>query len=261
MELQIFKNAELGSVRSTIINGEPYFVGKDVAEILGYADPNKSIAMHVDEDDKLNDKSASSLGQRGGWFINESGLYSLILSSKLPTAKRFKRWVTSEVLPAIRRHGLYAVDDMLNNPDALIEALQAYKAERMQRLALEAENAIQKQQLIEMQPKASYYDVVLNCKDLVAATVIAKDYGWSAKKLNRYLQDKGVQFKKCGIWLLYQKYAENGYTSTKTCPYDGSDGSVHTKPHTYWTQKGRLFIYDLLKADGILPLIESEEEM
>ena len=120
MELQIFQNAEFGSVRSTMIGGEPFFVGKDVAEILGYADPNKAIAMHVDEDDKLNDKTASSLGQRGGWFINESGLYSLILSSKLPAAKRFKRWVTSEVLPAIRRHGLYAVDDMLNNPDALI---------------------------------------------------------------------------------------------------------------------------------------------
>ena len=107
MELQIFKNAELGSVRSAMINGEPYFVGKDVTEILGYADPNKSIAMHVDEDDKLNDKTASSLGQRGGWFINESGLYSLILSSKLPNAKKFKRWVTSEVLPAIRKTGTY----------------------------------------------------------------------------------------------------------------------------------------------------------
>ena len=106
MELQIFQNAEFGSVRSTMIGGEPFFVGKDVAEILGYADPNKAIAMHVDEEDKLNDKTASSLGQRGGWLINESGLYSLILSSKLPAAKRFKRWVTSEVLPAIRRHGL-----------------------------------------------------------------------------------------------------------------------------------------------------------
>ena len=224
MELQIFQNAEFGSVRSTMLKEEPYFVGKDVAEILGYADPNKAIAMHVDEDDKLNDKTASSLGQRGGWFINESGLYSLILSSKLPAAKRFKRWVTSEVLPAIRRHGLYAVDDMLNNPDALIEALQAYKAERMQRLALEAENAVQKQQLIEMQPKASYYDVVLNSPDLVSITEISKDYGWS--------------------------------TSTKTHTYPATDGSIHTKVHTYWTQKGRLFIYDLLKADGILPLIE-----
>lgn len=96
--IQVFNNPEFGSIRTLEINGEAYFVGKDVATLLGYADPNKSIAMHVDEDDKLNDKSASSLGQRGGWFINESGLYSLILSSKLPSAKRFKRWVTSEVL-------------------------------------------------------------------------------------------------------------------------------------------------------------------
>lgn len=182
-----------------------------------------------------------------------------ILSSKLPTAKRFKRWVTSEVLPAIRRHGLYAVDDMLNNPDALIEALQAYKAERMQRLALEAENAIQKQQLIEMQPKASYYDVVLNSPDLVSITEISKDYGWSAQRMNDYLHTKGVQFKQGGrIWILYQKHAEKGYTSTKTHTYPATDGTIHTKVHTYWTQKGRLFIYDLLKADGILPIIEQE---
>ena len=198
MELRIFQNAEFGLVRSTMIGGEPFFVGKDVAEILGYADPNKAIAMHVDEEDKLNDKTATSLGQRGGWLINESGLYGLILSSKLPAAKRFKRWVTSEVLPAIRRHGLYAVDDMLNNPDALIEALQAYKAERMQRMALEAENAVQKQQLIEMQPKASYYNVVLNSPDLVSITEISKDYGWSAQKINEYLHRQGIQFKQGG---------------------------------------------------------------
>lgn len=142
-------------------------------------------------------------------FINESGLYSLILSSKLPAAKRFKRWVTSEVLPAIRRHGVYAVDGMLNNLDALIEALQAYKTERMQRMALEAENAVQKQQLIEMQPKASYYDVVLNSPNLVSITEISKDYGWSAQKMNEYLYRQEIQFKQGGrIWILYQKYAE-----------------------------------------------------
>lgn len=258
-ELQIFKNAEFGSIRSVTVNGEPYFVGKDVAEILGYANPSKALADHVDDEDKLNNESLSSLGQRGGWLINESGLYSLILSSKLPTAKRFKRWVTAEVLPAIRRHGLYAVDDMLNDPDALIQALLAYKMERQQRMALEAENAVQKQQLIEMQPKASYYDVVLNSPDLVSITEIAKDYGWSAQRMNEYLHQKHVQFKQGGrIWILYQKYAERGYTSTKTHTYPASDGTVHTKVHTYWTQKGRLFIYDLLRADGILPLIEQE---
>lgn len=107
--LQIFKNDSFGEVRTLIINNEPWFVGKDVASILGYADTNKAITMHVDEEDKLNDKTASSLGQRGGWLINESGLYSLILSSKLPKAKEFKRWVTSEVLPSIRKNGGYIV--------------------------------------------------------------------------------------------------------------------------------------------------------
>lgn len=102
-QLKIFENEEFGQIRTVMRDGEVWFVGKDVAEILGYVDPNKAIAMHVDEEDKLNDKMASSLGQRGGWLINESGLYSLVLSSKLPSAKRFKRWVTSEVLPVIRK--------------------------------------------------------------------------------------------------------------------------------------------------------------
>lgn len=260
-ELQIFKNAEFGSVRTLTINDEPYFVGKDVAEILGYTNPSKALADHVDEDDKLNNESLSSLGQRGGWIINESGLYSLILSSKLPNAKKFKRWVTSEVLPAIRRHGIYAIDEVLNNPDMLIAALTELKAEREKTKLLTETVAVQKQQISEMKPKASYYDVVLNCKDLVAISVIAKDYGWSANRMNQYLHKKGVQYKQGNkIWLLYQKYSELGYTSTKTNSYSGSDGTVHTKPHTYWTQKGRLFIYELLKSNGILPNIEREKK-
>lgn len=260
-ELQIFKNAEFGSVRTLTINDEPYFVGKDVAEILGYTNPSKALADHVDEDDKLNNESLSSLGQRGGWIINESGLYSLILSSKMPNAKKFKRWVTSEVLPAIRRYGIYAIDEVLNNPDMLIAALTELKAEREKTKLLTETVAVQKQQISEMKPKASYYDVVLNCKDLVAISVIAKDYGWSANRMNQYLHKKGVQYKQGNkIWLLYQKYSELGYTSTKTNSYSGSDGTVHTKPHTYWTQKGRLFIYELLKSDGILPNIEREKK-
>ena len=260
-ELQIFKNAEFGSVRTLTINDEPYFVGKDVAEILGYTNPSKALADHVDEDDKLNNESLSSLGQRGGWIINESGLYCLILSSKMPNAKKFKRWVTSEVLPAIRKHGIYAIDEVLNNPDMLIAALTELKAEREKTKLLTETVAVQKQQISEMKPKASYYDVVLNCKDLVAISVIAKDYGWSANRMNQYLHKKCVQYKQGNkIWLLYQKYSELGYTSTKTNSYSGSDGTVHTKPHTYWTQKGRLFIYELLKSDGILPNIEREKK-
>lgn len=123
---------------------------------------------------------------------------------------------------------------------------------------LETTVTVQKQQIAELQPKASYYDLVLNCKDLLSTTEIAKDYGKSAKWLNNKLHELGIQFKQGNVWLLYQKYAEFGYTSTKTHPYNGKDGQQHVKPHTYWTQKGRLFIYDTLKNDGILPTIEKD---
>ena len=259
-ELQIFSNEQFGSVRVIEQNGEPWFVGKDVADILGYTNQNEAIQDHVDEEDKLNSKTLSSfelnLGQRGGWLINESGLYSLIMSSKMPKAKQFKRWVTSEVLPSIRKHGLYAVDEVLAEPDILISALMELKEERRKAKTLEDTVAVQNQQIAEMRPKASYYDVVLNCKDLVSISVIAKDYGWSAKRMNDYLHEKGVQYRQGKIWLLYQKYAERGYTNTKTHSYPGSDGDLHTSVHTYWTQAGRLFIYGLLKEDGIFPVME-----
>lgn len=264
-EMQIFQNAEFGSVRTADINGVPYFVGKDVAEILGYERSTKATMDHVDEDDRIliDGKTQScfgiELGQRGGWLINESGLYSLILSSKMPNARKFKRWVTSEVLPAIRKHGVYATDELIANPDLAIAAFTALKEEREKNRLLEQTTAVQKQQIAEMKPKASYYDVVLNCKDLISTSTVAKDYGKSAIWMNHYLHEKGVQFKQGEIWLLYQKYAEKGYTSTKTHSYSANDGTIHTKPHTYWTQKGRLFVYELLKADGILPTMEQED--
>lgn len=257
-KLQIFKNAEFGSVRTVIVDNEPYFVGRDVAEILGYSNTRDALAKRVDDEDKLDGVAiCDSIGrEQTPILINESGLYSLILSSKLPNARKFKHWVTSEVLPSIRKHGVYAIDEVLENPDMLIEALTKLKAERERVKSLEQDIAVKNQQITEMKPKASYYDVVLNCKDLVAISVIAKDYGWSAKEMNKHLHKKGVQFKQGDIWLLYQDYAELGYTSTKTHSYNGNDGTIHTKPHTYWTQKGRLFIYDLLKSDDIVPLIE-----
>ena len=256
-ELKIFENEQFGKIRMVEIDSTPYFVGKDVAEILGYTNPTKAMQDHVDEEDLSFNESLKLSRQSGAWLINESGLYSLILSSKLPKAKEFKRWVTSEVLPAIRKHGVYAVDEVLENPDMLISALQALKEEKAKAKRLTETLAVQEQQIAELKPKASYYDVVLNCKDLVSVTEIAKDYGKSGKWLNEKLHELGIQFKQGGkIWLLYQKYAQRGYTSTKTQTYNGNDGEVHTKVHTYWTQKGRLFIYDKLKAEGILPIME-----
>ena len=261
MELQIFQNAEFGSVRTADINGVPYFVGKDVAEILGYSNTRKALLDHVDEEDKTDGVTIrDSIGrEQAPVLINESGLYSLILSSKMPNARRFKRWVTSEILPTIRKHGVYATDELIANPDLAIAAFTALKEEREKNRLLEQTTAVQKQQIAEMKPKASYYDVVLNCKDLISTSTVAKDYGKSAIWMNRYLHEKGVQFKQGEIWLLYQKYAEKGYTNTKTHSYSANDGTIHTKPHTYWTQKGRLFVYELLKADGILPTMEQED--
>ncbi len=149
-DLKVFQNEEFDTVRTLTIDGEPYFVGKDVADILGYTNPQKAIRNHVDDEDKGVNELFTPGGKQEVTVINESGLYSLILSSKLPTAKRFKHWVTSEVLPSIRRHGLYAIDDIINNPDLGNAALQALKAEREKSRALTAQVAFQSQQIAEM---------------------------------------------------------------------------------------------------------------
>lgn len=244
-------------VRTTTINGGPYFVGKDVADILSYTNPQKAIRDHVDDEDKLTERIVQSGQNRNMTIINESGLYSLILSSKLPKAKEFKRWVTSEVLPTIRKNGMYAVDDLLDNPDIAIAAFQRLKKERQLRLQAQEEVAQKNQIIQELQPKATYYDLILQSESLVAISVIAKDYGMSAKKLNKLLHELKVQFKQGKTWLLYQKYADKGYTQSKTHTIDAERSQMHT----YWTQKGRLFIYDLLKnKKGILPKIEQENQ-
>jgi prophage antirepressor-like protein len=258
MELQIYKNAEFGSVRTTTIGGQPYFVGKDVTDILGYQNGSRDINRHVDEEDRQKAMFFDGTQDKETIIINESGLYSLILSSKMPNAKKFKRWVTNEVLPAIRKHGIYATDDLIANPDLAIAAFTALKEERERNKTLTAAVAVQQQQIAEMKPKATYYDVVLKCKDAVNISVIAKDYGWSGIRMNEYLHDKGIQFKQGDTWLLYQKHADKGYTRTNTHVYEDSNGFEHTKVHTKWTQKGRLFIYEQLKANGIYPQIEME---
>ncbi|EGQ3180309.1 phage antirepressor [Staphylococcus pseudintermedius] len=248
-ELQIFNFEEL-PVRTLTVDDEPYFVGKDVAEILGYSKARNAIAKHVDFEDK---KDAPIQGPLGGTqkmtIINESGLYSLIFSSKLESAKRFKRWVTSEVLPAIRKHGIYATDSVIEqtiqNPDYIIHVLTEFKKEREGRLVAE-------QQVQELKPKATYYDLVLQNKSLLSVSKIAKDYGMSARALNKLLHELGVQYKQADIWLLYAKHQDKGYTQTSTYALD----EKHSKVTTKWTQKGRLFIYELLKNKGILPSIE-----
>ncbi|HEO4360833.1 TPA: phage antirepressor KilAC domain-containing protein [Streptococcus agalactiae] len=247
-------------VRTVTVDNEPWFVANDVANVLGYSNQRDALSKHVDGEDKITltsqNATLENIPNRGLSAINESGLYSLILSSKLPQAKDFKRWVTSEVLPTIRKHGMYAVDDLLDNPDIAIATFQRLKEERQLRLQAQEEVAQKNQIIQELQPKATYYDLILQSESLVAISVIAKDYGMSAKKLNSLLHELRVQYKQGNTWLLYQKYASKGYTQSKTHPIDAE----RSKMHTYWTQKGRLFIYDLLKnKKGILPLIKQEE--
>lgn len=251
-DLQIF-NFNGTDIRTLTIDNEPYFVGKDVTEILGYKNASKALADHVDSEDKLNNETLSSLGQRGGWLVNESGLYSLIISSKLPTAKKFKRWVTSEVLPAICKHGGYLTDEKIEealyNPDTLIKLATQLKEEREGRLIAE-------QQVAELKPKASYLDEILANKELITVSVIAKDYGMSAMQFNKLLHNLKVQFKQGKSWLLYSNYQSLGWTSSSTKQVTKKDGSTMNVMNTKWTQKGRLGLYELLKRHDILPMIE-----
>lgn len=160
-ELKIFQNEQFGRVRTLEIENEPYFVGKDVAEILGYTNTRKALIDHVDEEDKTSNETLRVNGTNLT-LINESGLYSLILKSKLPQAKQFKRWVTNEVLPSIRKHGLYATDELLDNPDFLIEAITKLKEEREKNLKLQAINSKLEVENEIMQPKAEYFDELVS---------------------------------------------------------------------------------------------------
>ena len=258
MELQIINEQEvLGkhfAVYGTV--DEPLFVAKDVAEWIEYdvSSVNKMLDK-IDEDEKLVGTLFRSGQNREAWFLTENGLYEVLMQSRKPLAKEFKKKV-KEILKSIRKHGLYAIDDLLNNPDMAIAALQKLKEERKLRLQAQEEIAQKNQIIQELQPKASYYDLVLQNKSLVAISVIAKDYGMSAKKMNKILHELKIQFKQGNTWLLYQKYAGKGYTQSKTHTIDAD----YSKMHTYWTQKGRLFLYDLLKnKKGILPLIEQKD--
>ena len=259
MELQIFKNEQFGEVRMVEIEGQPWLVGKDIADILGYVNSRDALAKHVDEDDKLMSQIATAGQMRNQTVINESGLYSLILSSKLPQAKEFKRWVTSEVLPSIRKYGMYATDQLLNDPDLAIAAFQALKAERTKNKELEVQNSKLQSELDEMKPKADYVDVMLANKGLISTTAIAKNYGESAKKFNLRLKDLGIIFKQGKVWLPYAKYHTKGYVHIEPHPITHKNGMPDVSLHTKWTVKGHFFLYEILKDNGILPLIERED--
>lgn len=248
-ELQIFKNDEFGQVRTTIINDEPYFVGKDVAGILGYSNLDKAIRQHVDPEDKqpvyLNNLTAQNGSPTKAIAISESGLYSLIFGSKLKEAKRFKRWVTSEVLPAIRKYGAYAtaptIDKILDDPDYGIRLLQNLKEEREKRKALETQNAV-------MIPKAVFADAVTTSDSCILIGDLAKLLRQNGveigqRRLFEWLRNNGFLIKRRGAdWNSpTQRAMEMGLFEIKETAITHSDGHVTISKTTKVTGKGQVY--------------------
>ncbi len=240
--LQTF-NFEKHDVRTTLINDEPWFVGKDVAEVLGYKDTNKAIAMHVDKEDKLNDKMASSLGQRGGWLINESGLYSLILSSKLESAKKFKRWVTSEVLPTLRKTGQYSIRDSYTIEDPIKRA-QRWIEEEKERQTLIAENK-------ELKPKALFADAVSASEGSITVGALAKfllqnGINIGQNRLFEWLRENGYLVKDGrNKNLPTQRYAKSGLFELRGNLTFVDGKPIERKPTTLVTGKGQKYFMNM----------------
>lgn len=271
-EIKNFNNPEFGDVRTMEIDDKPYFCASDVASMLGYSNTRDAISRHCKGVVK-HDGVSKTTNQYGVVtnqtvemsFIPEGDVYRLIVRSKLPQAEKFESWVFDEVLPTIRKHGLYAPDELLNNPDLVIQAMTKLKEERLKTEKLQAEkemlaleNKAKEQVINELRPKLNYLDVILGSKNLLNITQIAKDYGMSGVTMNKILEGLNIQYKQRDQWLLYSKYQSMGYTSSETVSYYDTKGQLQTRLATKWTQKGRLFLYEILKKNGTVPTIEKE---
>lgn len=236
--IQLFNNPEFGQIRTITDNDGIYFVGKDVAEILGYANASKALADHVDPEDKLNNETLLSLGQRGGWLINESGLYSLVLSSKLPSAKRFKRWVTSEVLPALRRQGGYMLTGANETPEQIMA-----RALKIADEALKRKDAL----IEEMKPKAMFADAVGASDNTCLVGELAKmlrqngvDIG--ANRLFKRLRNEGFLGKYGSNYNVpTQRSMELGLFRIKEATIHHPDGHITLRRTPKCTGKGQCY--------------------
>lgn len=269
-ELQVIDEREILGKRFRVYGDfeNLLFLAKDVAEWIDYAKTSQgyydvsNMLKTIDNEEKLLRKIFVSGQNREMWFLTEDGFYEVCMQSTKPNAKIFKKEV-KKILKTIRKTGMYMSDNVwdtiMNEPEKIGELLINYGKVRQENENLKFANKVQEQQIIELQPKALYYDLILQCKDLLSTTMIAKDYGMAAKGFNKMLHEFGIQYNQSGVWFLYQKYAIYGYTQTKTNAFVRSDGTPDGKPHMYWTQKGRIFLYNFLKDKGVLPTIEQEE--
>ena len=239
-DIQTFENSEFGSIRIVEIENEPYFVGKDVADVLGYNESNKAISRHIDEEDRMKHPIPSTGGIQSSWVINESGLYSLILSSKLPTAKKFKRWVTSEVLPSIRKYGAYmtsaTIEQAILNPDTIIKLATALKEEQSKNKQLQAVNSELAVNNQIMKPKADYFDELVDRNLLTNLRETAKQLEIKQKDFINFLLEKKYLYRdKRGKLMPYAK-KNNGLFEVKEVY---NDKTKWCGTQTLVTPKGR----------------------
>ena len=260
-ELQNF-NFEGNEVPVKLVNDQLVFDAETVAKSVGLttiANSGNAVVRWNRVRKYLNSPEVEK-----GDFITEPQMYRLAIKANNKTAERFQDWVTNKVLPSIRKHGAYMTDEKIEeallNPDTIINLATQLKNEREKVEVERNGRLIAEQRVEELQPKADYYDQILSNKGVVTVTSIAKNYGMTAPELNKLLNRLGVQYSQSGSWYLYKKYQKNGYTHTIPVPYSHRDGRPDIKPQTKWTQKGHIFIYQLLKEHGILPMIEMKDE-
>lgn len=252
-KLQVF-NFESHDVRTQLNSDEVWFCLKDVCDILELSNP--SVVM-----DRLKESGRTklNLGRAGdAWFIDEKNLYRVIFQSRKPQAERFQDWVYDEVLPTLRKTGKFEVVQDSYMIDDPIERAKRWIEEQEEKKQLKLLTQQQEQQIAELQPKADYLDTILQSKDLLTIRQIAQDYGMTATQMNKLLHELGVQYKQSGQWLLYSKHVSSGYTKSVTYvdQYTGRS-TIYTK----WTQKGRIFLYNLLKENNVLPVIEQQDDL
>ena len=269
-KIQVFCRPQFGNIGTIQTeNGKVLFKATDVAKALGYVETAKAVRTHCKGVSVLDTPSENQFGavvMQPTRYITEADIYRLVMRSKLPEAEKFQDWVCEEVLPSIRKHGAYLTDAALQRvvtePDFLIGLANAIKEERKSRMAAESrceEQRLligrQKEQIEELGRRTSYVELVLQCKGLLDITQIAQDYGLSGRKLNTILHEKGIQYKDNQQWILYAAYKDKGYVHSATLSLESGKSVMRTQ----WTQKGRLFIYERLKKDGILPVMEREQ--
>lgn len=251
-DLQIFNNDRFGQIRIVPVNGELMFVAKDVCDCLEITKHRDAISR-LDSDERGSVKLDTPGGKQDIAAINEYGLYNLVLSSRKPEAKEFKRWITHDVIPAIRKTGSYSIAI----PKTLPEALRAYANEVESHNATKAIVAQQEQQIAEFKPVKDYVDKILSSKSCLTITQIAADYGMSAQELNKILHEAGLQRKVGDQWILYKQHMAKGFTKSETFTFCRSDGRLDSKITTKWTQKGRLEIHNILSNLDIHAVCEN----